>query len=121
MTFMERENMRERAKAALRAVMAHAEEGTITALAEWLLHEGALFPPVKMGQTVYAVLFEGDDAKIYPWEVQGVAYMQDKWYAVEFDGSEWEVGRECCHLTREAAEKYKKQRMEEIKGEKEVD
>ncbi len=33
--------MRERAKAALRAVMAHAEEGTITALAEWLLHEGA--------------------------------------------------------------------------------
>ncbi len=81
----------------------------IRLLAEHLLAEGVLVPPVKYGQTVYAVLFEGDEAEIYPWQVQGIAHMQDKWYAVEKDGSEWEVGAACCFLTEQAAEEYKKQ------------
>ena len=84
-------------------------------LAEHLLAEGVLAPPVEEGQTVYAVLFEGDDAEIYPWKVQGVAHMQGKWYAVERDGSEWEVGGACCFLTEEAAEEYKKQEAQKRK------
>lgn len=90
-------------------------------LAEHLLAAGVLVPPVKEGQTVYAVLFEGDDATIYPWQVQGVAHMQGKWYAVEHDGSEWEVGGACCFLTEQAAEEYKKQKMEEKKNAKDAD
>ncbi len=84
-------------------------------LAEHLLAEGVLAPPIKEGQTVYAVLFEGDDATIYPWKVRGVAYMQGKWYAVERDGSEWEVGGACCFLTQEGAEEYKKTEMQKWK------
>ncbi len=82
-------------------------DNALRVLAEHLLAGGVMMPPVKLGQTVYAVLFEGDDAKIYPWQVQGVAYMQDKWYAVDFDGSEWEIGGACCFLTEQAAEAYK--------------
>ena len=93
----------------------------VECIAEHLLAEGVMAPPVKRGQTVYAVLFEGDDAEIYPWQVQGVAFMSDKWYAVEKDGSEWEVGAACCHLTQEAAEQYKNKRMEEIKHAKDAD
>ena len=84
----------------------------VRVLAERLLAGGALMPPVKLGQTVYAVLFEGDDAEIWPWSVCGFAFMEGKWYAVERDGSEWEVGGACCHLSEEAAEQYKQREME---------
>ena len=103
MKFMERENMRERAKAALRAVLAHVEESTIVALAEWLLHEGALFPPVKMGQTVYSA---GDGV---PGEVQGIAYDRGEWHAIDPEGYQERVGSDDCLLTRQDAERVMKE------------
>ena len=85
---------------------------TLQTIADHLLANGVIVPPVKLGQTVYAVLFEGDDAEIWPWSVCGFAFMEGKWYAVERDGSEWEVGGACCHLSEEAAEQYKQREME---------
>lgn len=92
-------------------------------LAEHLLAAGVLVPPVKEGQTVYAVLFEDGEARIWPWQVCGVAHMYGKWYAVEYDGGEWEVGGSCCFLTEQAAEEYRKQKTEErqMQNEKWID
>ena len=112
--------MRERAKVALRAVMAHAEEGTIAALAEWLLHEGALFPPVKVGQTLYAAVgckMEVEDDGIDEWKVHGVAYHEGKWYIIDRNGDGSRLGDWDCLLTRQDAERV----MKEAENEKEID
>ena len=76
-------------------------------VAAWLLREGVLLPPVKIGRTVYTYLEgageDGEDA-IDPWIVMGVSCFKGTWYAVGGDGEEYELGGRYCKLTREEAE-----------------
>lgn len=81
----------------------------VECIAEHLLAEGVLVPPVKQGQTVYAAIrmedpSEGDDG-IDEWQVHGVMYREGQWYAIDRNGDESVVGAWDCLLTREEAEK----------------
>ena len=79
-------------------------------VAAWLLREGVLLPPVKIGQTVYAYLEgagENGEDIIDPWIVMGVRYFKGVWHAVGYDGEEYELGSRYCKLTREGAEAMK--------------
>jgi hypothetical protein len=78
-------------------------------IADYLLSEGVVVPPVKVGQTLYGVLppiFEDDpeDGEIYEWTVKGIGYEGDgKWW-IESEDNEWyELGDTLCKLTREEA------------------
>lgn len=78
-------------------------------IAEYLLANGVLVPPCKVGDTVYAVLepayTDSDEAEIYSWEVYGVAYEGGEWYAVEGANDDYcKIGSFLCKLTREEAE-----------------
>ena len=79
------------------------------AVADFLLENGVLVPPCKVGDTVYAVLepayTDSDEAEIYSWEVYGVAYEGGEWYAVEGANDDYcKIGSFLCKLTREEAE-----------------
>ena len=103
MKFPEREKMRERAKVALRAVLGQFADVVISGIADYLLEEGALFPPVKIGQTVYAVLDE-DEVLIDEWQVHGISYKCGEWLVLDQYGAESRIGDWDCLLTREDAE-----------------
>ena len=79
-------------------------------VAAWLMREGVLLPPVKIGQTVYAYLegagADGEDI-IYPSIVMGVSCFKGVWCAIDYDGEEYELGGRYCKLTREEAEAMK--------------
>jgi hypothetical protein len=81
-------------------------------VAAWLLREGMLLPPVKIGQTVYAAQpYAGDNDEdiIEPWQVAGYEYFDGKWYCCDRRGGEFfEVGSMYCKLTREEAEEVVK-------------
>ena len=90
-----------------RALPAWIHDYGIRLLAEHLLAEGALMPPVKIGQTVYAAIRMADpndgDEGIDEWMVHGVMYQEGKWYAIDRNGDESVVGEWDCLLTREEA------------------
>ena len=72
--------------------------------ADALLLAGVLVPPVKLGDTVYAVVDLDDGPEVNEYTVSGVAYSNGAWYAcannIEFN----KVGDYLCLLTREEAE-----------------
>ena len=78
-------------------------------VAQQLLKNGVLVPPVKEGQTVYAAIRMEDpsdgDEGIDEWQVHGVMYKEGKWYAIDKNGDESVVGAWDCLLTREEAQK----------------
>lgn len=75
--------------------------------ADALLAAGVLVPPVKLGDTVYAVVELDDGPEVAEYIVAGVEYKRGKWYAVEKGFVEgFEVGGQLCLLTREEAEAY---------------
>lgn len=83
---------------------------TAESIAEYLISQGVLVPPIKVGQTLYAAInpiFEGDEAPtVDEWTSKGVAYEGDgKWFAENEDDEWFELGEELCKLTREEAEK----------------
>ncbi len=99
--------MRERAKAAVRAAAVGLSEDAINALVEHLLREGALFPPVRMGQTLYAAVGANKDVQddsIDEWQVHGVTYYEGEFYILDRNGDESRLGEWDCLLTREEAE-----------------
>lgn len=71
---------------------------------------GALIPPVKIGQTVYAVLIydpedELNEDFIEEYTVGGVGYIDGEWYVYDKRDRElYKVGTDECKLTREEAE-----------------
>lgn len=80
-------------------------------VAAFLLANGVIVPPVKIGQTVYSVLIydpedELDKSFIEEYTVDGVAYIEGEWYVFdERDHELYKVGTEYCQLTRADAEK----------------
>ena len=72
--------------------------------ADALLAAGVLVPPVKLGDTVYAVV-ELDEPEIYEYAVGGFEYSGGEWY-VQQEGYKdcFKVGSDLCLLTREEAE-----------------
>lgn len=76
-------------------------------IADFILADGVIVPPVKVGQTVYAALREcgehGEDV-VEKWEVEGVSLFDGQWYAIDSDANEYEIGGEYCLFTREEAE-----------------
>lgn len=80
----------------------------INAIAEHLWAEGALIPPVKIGDTVYAALcpfLPLDKPEVCAWEVDGIAYRSDgTWWCKEKNGEWRQIGDEYCKLTKEEAE-----------------
>ena len=103
--------MRERASAAVRAAAVDLGEEAITALTEHLLREGAIFPPVRMGQTLYAAIGANKDVQdnsIDEWQVHGVTYYEGEFYILDKNGDESRLGDWDCLLTRKEAEKFLK-------------
>ena len=68
--------------------------------------------PVAIGQTVYAVI-DGFLPEIKEWEVIGIYYDGEKWWARDNSGSFTEVGSPWCITTPSKAEKL----LKELKGE----
>ena len=83
---------------------------TAESIAEYLISQGVLVPPVKIGQTLYVAInpiFENDEEPtVDEWIAKGVAYEgNDKWF-IENEDDEWfELGDELCKITREEAQK----------------
>ena len=73
--------------------------------AEALLERGILVPPVKIGDTVYAVV-ELDEPEICEYAVGGFEYSGGEWYVSEGKSNDefFKVGDQLCLLTREEAE-----------------
>ena len=83
---------------------------TAESIAEYLISQGVLVPPFKVGQTLYAAInpiFEQDEAPtVDEWTAKGIAYEgADKWFAESEDDEWFELGEELCKLTREEAER----------------
>lgn len=116
MKFMEEEKMRERAKAALRTVLGEVDENTIAVAADRLIREGALFPPVKLGDKMYAAFAgEGENGEdlIEDWTVHGFFVDRNgNMLILDVNGDESRLGEWDCLPTREAALAF----LEEEKG-----
>ena len=79
------------------------------------LERGELLePPVRIGDTVYAVVGDEFDRPIEPYRVCGLAYKGGEWYVTdETQTEEFLVGGELCHLTfEEAAHAWRKKKKE---------
>ena len=61
-------------------------------------------PPVKLVDTVYAVVELDDGSEVNEYTVSGVAYSNGAWYACANDIEFNKVGDHLCLLTREEAE-----------------
>lgn len=73
--------------------------------ADALLAAGVLVPPVKLGDTVYAVV-DLDEPEICEYAVGGFEYSGGEWYVSEGKSNDefFKVGGQLCLLTREEAE-----------------
>lgn len=73
--------------------------------AEALLERGILVPPVKIGDTVYAVVDMDDEPAVDEYVVAGFEYLDGEWYVQQKGyGDCFKVGSYLCLLTREEAE-----------------
>ena len=81
---------------------------TAESVAEYLIENGVLVPPCKVGDIAYAVInpvFLGEEPSIDEWEVKGIAYEGGDAWLLESKDDEWyEIGEDLCKLTREEAE-----------------
>ena len=89
-------------------------------VAEHLIEEGVLCPPLQIGQTVYAAYMDDGEPVIEEWTVRGIGIHEGVWYASGADQEEFLVGEWGCLLTREDAEKYL-QEMEKKNDETKAD
>ena len=82
--------------------------------ADALIERGVLMPPVKLGDTVYAVV-ELDETEIYEYAVGGFEYSGGEWYVSEGKSNDefFKVGDQLCLLTREEAEELVREMREE--------
>lgn len=65
-------------------------------------------PPVREGDTVFAVLdalFENEEPLIEEWKVAGVALIKGKWYVYDATGERFEFDSEYAYPDREKAER----------------
>ncbi len=74
-------------------------------IAEHLIEQGVLCPPLQIGQTVFAAYVDEGEPVIEEWVVRGMSFHDGKWYAIGNDPEEFEVGRWGCLLTRAEAER----------------
>ena len=68
-----------------------------------LIRAGALMPPVKIGDTVFAVI-DFDEVEVDEYTVRGVAYSNGDWYACANDMEFNKIGDALCLLTRKEAD-----------------
>ena len=76
-------------------------------VAAFLLANGVIVPPVKIGQTVYSALtYDDEEDTIEEYTVDGLGYIDGEWFVwCEKDTDWYKLGTEYCQLTREDAEK----------------
>lgn len=70
-------------------------------------YQNAIVPPVALGQTVYAAIrpvFSAEKPFVDEWQVCGIQFDGEKFYAVDRDFGVYEVGDDYCKLTRQEAE-----------------
>ncbi len=72
-----------------------------------------LFTPVRVGQTVYAVVPGGEKYVIHEWQVKSIRFDGKKWYAVDDLGQEYAVRSQWCFLFKGNANKL----LKELNGE----
>ena len=80
--------------------------------ADALLAAGVLVPPVKIGDTVFAVT-DLDEVEVDEYTVRGVAYSNGEWYACANDMEFNKIGDALCLLTRKEADAL----ADEMRGE----
>ncbi len=82
--------------------------------AEALIERGVLMPPVKIGDTVFAVV-DLDEPEICEYAVGGFEYSGGKWYVSEGKSNDefFKVGGQLCLLTREEAEEMVREMRKE--------
>ena len=73
--------------------------------ADALLERGILVPPVKIGDTVFAVVDMDDEPEVDEYVVAGFEYLDGEWYVQQKGYTDcFKVGSYLCLLTREEAE-----------------
>ena len=80
-------------------------------LFDLMIFAGVRIPPVRVGDTVYAVcaeLDEEDPPFIVEYTVEGLALFGEQWQVCGSDREWIPIGSELCLLTREDAENYMK-------------
>lgn len=82
--------------------------------ADALLAAGVLVPPVKLGDTVYAVVELEDEPEVCEYVVNGISYSLGKWLFCENDNEFNELGTQLCLLTREEAEELVREMREKV-------
>lgn len=83
--------------------------------AEALIERGVLVPPVKIGDTVYAVV-DLDEPEICEYAVGGFEYSGGEWYVSEVKSNDefFKIGDQLCLLTREETEETVREMRKEI-------
>ena len=77
-------------------------------------YQNAIVPPVALGQTVYAAIrpvFSAEKPFVEEWQVCGIQFNGEKYYAINKDFEIFEVGDDYCKLTRKEAELVLGQRV----------
>lgn len=69
--------------------------------------------PVYIGQTVYEIVYDGEEPHLGEWEVKELHYDGETWLATNNQGVMFEVGSNWCIPTITKAEKL----LKELKGE----
>lgn len=73
-------------------------------IAEHLLDNGVILPPVRYGQTVYAICDLDDEITIEEYSVDGIGYFKND-FRVYHCGVWLKVGSDLCILSKNQAEK----------------
>lgn len=84
-------------------------------VADFLLANGVIVPPIKIGQTVYSALaYDDEEDTIEEYTVDGLGYIDGEWFVwCEKDADWYKVGTEYCKPTREEAERELAERGKE--------
>ena len=83
-------------------------------IADHLLANGVIVPPVKAGDTMYAVFESDEDLIIEPYTVSGVVYKKEEWFIIDNCGDLVKYGTQNAVATIEEAEQV----FEKMRGEK---
>ena len=94
---------------------------TAETIAEYLIANGVIAPPCKVGDTAYAAInpiFDGDEAPfVNEWIIKGIAHEGNDTFFLESEDDEWyEIGEQLCKLTREETEKELEKKYTEVGG-----
>jgi hypothetical protein len=89
------------------------KERAVAPIAEYLIDDGVLFPPCRIGDDLWWIDEETDTAHCSPGAVAGFVYTEDGFLIRDEDGDDLPLGSTYCFLSKENAEAEIARRTEE--------